>query len=785
MDILSTTELIRSLQRVINVTSISLVERTWLPPNDIIFRQLDSSHKTNDGNYVQRADGKQLGCYQIQQTSGNPKIFLSTVDDEDEIYTNDNAFAANEWVFKTKDSPLQTRSPVRLQKLLDGSILLYIVEPGKYAVNSVPGLPCFIEVYKSENGLGTDFVKIGEVYRNDLRANYAGSVSGDQNLGQPVQLADGRLLLSYAAQNHGNLLATWGKCECRVAYSDDGGATWVSSTLSTYTYVFGGGARSLAVFGERIVSASTQNYAYGISSLTFYYSDDRGETWTATQESSDALYWTIQWGGLRDNNNYLLKPLKPSSGIDINLYKASTKVFPTTGTDPYQFGSVGSGKLWEGPTNSTGTFGYLGSETLFVNQDTAAIVIFDYIGDTFSGLVMNGVQRDIVNNVSKSFARIRNLKYCVGASQGGQGEPGNMTGDEIKHTVFQDRENYSVGDTWLANQTLTTKISSAWIIAFLQRYDDNNWYYKPTVMKSEDGGVTWVDMNFPYDNTVNYGYINIVSGSDDSIHVVANDASMMDTVYYSRFLSGTWSALETIPAAGNMDYSTWIVLDSNNKPHIVNSLFDGGTKYCNKTGENWSSWETVTNDYKVWGMSISRTNILHFVLFNGDNHTYYAHGVSGSWENVQLIENTRGSNFVSITCIGGEYPVIATTSYGTINVYTKAASWTEVDISIGTNSANRIYIGTDGTYIYIIFELSPTPDYTNNQFFYTDNVEGSFKTPINVTHDDDVSWGNSSFWTDGQNFGLYSSGDSSNVVVWLITKSGLEFKSIRRVSRMK
>ena len=172
-------ELIRKMQVVGLVNTVTLEERTWLPSNTRTFRRVASNQGVKDGNYVQRSDGKQLGCYQIKQLSGNPKIFLSTVDDEDDIYTTDNAFAANEWEFKTKDSPDVTQSPVRLQKLLDGTILLYIVEPGK---NAPSGLACFIEVYKSENGLGTDFVKIGEVYRNNQRANYIRSMANDQNL---------------------------------------------------------------------------------------------------------------------------------------------------------------------------------------------------------------------------------------------------------------------------------------------------------------------------------------------------------------------------------------------------------------------------------------------------------------------------------------------------------------------------------------------------------------------------------------------------------------------------
>lgn len=369
---------------------VDLIDGTWLPDDSRTFRRVANAQDVSDGNYVQRADGKQLGCYQIVQLSGNPKVYLSTVDDEATIFSTDNAFAANEVEFKTKESPDSTISAVRLQKLTNGRLLLYIVEPGQDTVSA-----CFIEVYESVNGLGTDFTKIGEVYRNTQRASYTGSISNDQNLGQPIQLESGRIILTYAGQNDWYFDDTYGKCECKVAYSDDGGATWTNNVLSTYTYVFGRGAKCIGKFGNRLVAASTQYY--GIGALTFYYSDDFAETWYPVDfDSSDALYWTIQWGGLADDQNYLLKPLLPNSSIDLNLYKASVTTFPTTFNLPYDFGAIGSGATWEGIyDDADDPMGSLGWETLFVNQDTGALAIVGFSGGTYDGIVLNGVRRTL------------------------------------------------------------------------------------------------------------------------------------------------------------------------------------------------------------------------------------------------------------------------------------------------------------------------------------------------------------------------------------------------------
>ena len=50
------------------------IDGTWLPDDTRVFRRVGSSLTVSDGNYVQRTDGKQLGCYQIEQASGNPTV---------------------------------------------------------------------------------------------------------------------------------------------------------------------------------------------------------------------------------------------------------------------------------------------------------------------------------------------------------------------------------------------------------------------------------------------------------------------------------------------------------------------------------------------------------------------------------------------------------------------------------------------------------------------------------------------------------------------------------------
>lgn len=363
----------------------------WLPANTRVFRRVDTDHNCFEGNWVTRADGKLLACWQEQQPSGNPKIYLSTVDDEDTIYSTNNAFATNQWVFMTRATANIENSPCRLLKRTDGKLLLFVVEAGTYDTGS-GGQACYIEVYESANGLGTDFTKIGEVYRNSNAANYTGSIYGHQNLGIPLQLLNGRILISFCGQE--DWISTYGRAVNCVAYSDDDGVTWTVKELYNYNYIIGSGSRTLCKFGSRLVAAATHAYGYG--ALKFYYSDDDGETWTGmTNWNEDALYWSAHWGGLADDQNYLLHT-KDNSVLEMHLYKATSDTFPIADDTCYSYSAIGGAGFWQGAYDDTTDMGLLGSDALFINQDSGYLAILGWDGTgTNNGIILNGVRRDL------------------------------------------------------------------------------------------------------------------------------------------------------------------------------------------------------------------------------------------------------------------------------------------------------------------------------------------------------------------------------------------------------
>jgi len=363
------------------------------------FRTLDKPAITYGGNYVERVDGKMLAAYQITST-GNPEIYLSTVDSEQVIWDHRNVntipnyvagvFLNNEWYFKTKESPEHTPDCIILQRVLD-KIFLYVIEPGSAKVDSVEGLPIYIEVYISDNGLGTDFTKVGEIYRNDNRGKYtavSGTAALNNCLGCPIILASGRILITFSSIEQ--YTTTVGKYFSAVAYSDDSGSTWHYVVMSNSNYVTMDGTRGIAKFGDRLVTGATTNYGSG--TLVFKYSDDSGSTWTSSSQSiSDATYWrSIYWGGI-DNNNYML--MYESGTAEQYLYKATVKTFDATGTIPYDFGAIGSGKTWEKMVTGNLSTSYLLNYiyTMHINQSTGSMYFMNQMNLTvYSGTYLVG-----------------------------------------------------------------------------------------------------------------------------------------------------------------------------------------------------------------------------------------------------------------------------------------------------------------------------------------------------------------------------------------------------------
>lgn len=345
-----------------------------------------------------------------------------------------------------------------------------------------------------------------------------------------------------------------------------------------------------------------------------------------------------------------------------------------------------------------------------------------------------------------------------------------FTGAEVKKPIYSDLVNYGVGDTGTGVTKLLVKTSTLWVAAYLQLYDLDNYYFKPVLVSSDDGGDTWTDLLYPNVEGVNHGYIKIAVGTDDTVHVISMDANGMGEFYYVTYSSGAWSSVDTVAATGNVGDYPHMVLDSNDKPHVVLGLFDGGVSYTNKVSGSWLAWELAADtDYRFNNMGIDTNNTLHLNIVNESFNVCYTSGAAGSWAASEVVDAVSSVNYSDIT-VNGLIPYIIMTTYDLIKVLKKpAGTWVSDDFENSGLSSNRLSTASHGGFVYITYEVSPTPDFDNTQWFYTDNSLGSWAEPVNVTNSDTNNWSAGSFWTDGTSFGLLAMGDFSIVAGWFIS----------------
>lgn len=344
-----------------------------------------------------------------------------------------------------------------------------------------------------------------------------------------------------------------------------------------------------------------------------------------------------------------------------------------------------------------------------------------------------------------------------------------FAGTEIKHLIFSDAVNYTLGDTGTGVTELIVKTPTLWVAAYLVVADES-YNYKPVIVSSSDG-TTWTDMVYPYGAGVNHGYIKMAVGTDGSIHVFSMDANDMDKFYYAVYSSGAWSSLETVNCSGNVSPYPSFKLDSNNKPHVILELFAGGVETANKVSGTWSSWDTiVASGFTLSNADMASDDTIHVNLVDiADFHVWYTTGVhSGTWLTPEEVHG--GACNYSAICCNGTTPVIACSYNDIVYVYKKSGTWSNEDLTITGLSANRLSIKAADTFLYLAYEVSPSPSpFTNTQWYYTDNSTGSWATPVCVTNDDTNNWSSGTLWTDGSSFGLLAQGDYAYVAAWLIT----------------
>ena len=182
-------------------------------------------------------------------------------------------------------------------------------------------------------------------------ATYTGITNNEQILGQPIQLSSGRVLLTYCGIEDHPTSGLGRSVNC-IGYSDNNGATWTTTAIAHHNYTTGIGSRSLGKFGSTLVTFRTHDF--GGNYNTYYYSTDNGETWAASPHGDSLVAFTVQWGGVDDDRNYMLRPKLQSSG-DYNLYiSREGATFPTSSgaISPYLTRGVTDstdGILWAGP----------------------------------------------------------------------------------------------------------------------------------------------------------------------------------------------------------------------------------------------------------------------------------------------------------------------------------------------------------------------------------------------------------------------------------------------------
>ena len=157
-----------------------------------------------NGRYTNRVDGKLLVSYnRFNEDGTNGKIFLSVVDTEEDLFTVNDSAKANEW--ELMSLRVNAHQPFCGASLLtvNSKILMFVTDAESDRFN--------VKVYKSDNGLGTDFVLL-----YTLVSDVYGIFSPSPEL---PSLINGVI---YYVTNRSN--GTWS--DGRVFYSEDTGETW-------------------------------------------------------------------------------------------------------------------------------------------------------------------------------------------------------------------------------------------------------------------------------------------------------------------------------------------------------------------------------------------------------------------------------------------------------------------------------------------------------------------------------------------------------------------------------
>ena len=213
---------------------------------------------------------------------------------------------------------------------------------------------------------------------------------------------------------------------------------------------------------------------------------------------------------------------------------------------------------------------------------------------------------------------------------------GGAWGGELIQTV-------SVPHPWHLNGGIALDGAGRPYVVYVT-YDGNDYeiemrYHDGTQAYSPNGG--W-DKVIITDNTVDDDRPSIAVQSNGSTHIAYQQDGItgIDNLYYTTNVSGSWATTEVVGSSNLDETNPFIALDKNQKPHIAYSVYDfasgsKGISYAALSGSSWitSSISSGAFDDHNASIIIDNQNKAHIVYshYVSKYQIVYATNASSAW----------------------------------------------------------------------------------------------------------------------------------------------------------
>ena len=350
-----------------------------------------------------------------------------------------------------------------------------------------------------------------------------------------------------------------------------------------------------------------------------------------------------------------------------------------------------------------------------------------------------------------------------------------FTGTEIRRNIYHDPGFNIANGTWYSHRKLVR--NNGWWFACFDRYGDNDYNYQTIVLSSIDGSV-WEDTNFPFVpySGIGCAYPNLAVDTTGVVHLVAYDLNNQ-LIRYAVYSAGAWGQVETLPAlpgGGYVDTDVLVLVDSQQKPHLVFST--GGTTgrvyYTNRVSGSWATYEVVQPGQARQSMesaAMDAQGYLHITMRDYSNsYIYYTKGSAAAWapwEQVYAGADANGTD-LAVDSTGKPYLLLSRSS--DLTLYIKTGAWLSQQVANRSgNTQPNLHISA-GDKLYLAWTSFPVQGYTKQQVLFTTNEGGAWAEPVNLSQDDTLAaWAYPVVWSDGNASGVMAMNyDYANICGW-------------------